>query len=89
MVELMGRYSLDGRNPCSFAGYFWVLGRYDRPWPPRPVYGNVRSMSSAATAKKVRVARYLARYGGGETEQGRRIIPQGSSTCVHAGRVSG
>ena len=29
----MDRYSLDGRDPNSYAGYAWVLGRYDRPWP--------------------------------------------------------
>ena len=33
METLMNRYSLDGRDPNSYAGYAWVLGRYDRPWP--------------------------------------------------------
>ena len=33
MQVLMDRYSLDGRDPNSYAGYAWVLGRYDRPWP--------------------------------------------------------
>lgn len=32
MEYLMGKYSLDGRDPVSWAGYLWVLGRYDRPW---------------------------------------------------------
>ena len=31
MQNLMDRYSLDGRDPNSYAGYAWVLGRYDRP----------------------------------------------------------
>ena len=30
MEALMDRYSLDGRDPNSYAGYAWVLGRYDR-----------------------------------------------------------
>ena len=50
------------RNPNSYAGYLWTLGRYDRPWPERPIYGKVRSMSSDRTMSKVRVKRYLARY---------------------------
>jgi deoxyribodipyrimidine photo-lyase len=60
MQSLMDRWSLDGRDPNSYAGYTWTLGRYDRPWPERPIYGTVRSMSSANTARKVRVRRYVA-----------------------------
>lgn len=63
MMALMDRWSLDGRDPNSYSGYFWVLGRYDRAWPSRPVYGKVRSMSSARTAAKVDVEGYLERYG--------------------------
>ena len=63
MTAIMDRWSLDGRDPNSYAGYLWTLGRYDRPWPERPVYGTVRSMSSENTARKVAVAGYLARYG--------------------------
>lgn len=62
MIALMDRHSLDGRDPNSYSGYFWVLGRYDRAWPTRPIYGKVRSMSSARTAQKVDVRAYLERY---------------------------
>ncbi len=65
MMAIMDRWSLDGRDPCSYAGYFWILGRYDRPWPERQVYGAVRSMSSARTAAKYDVARYLDAFGDG------------------------
>jgi len=64
MRSIMDRWSLDGRNPNSYAGYFWTLGRYDRPWPERPIYGTVRSMSSESTKRKVAVKRYIVRYGG-------------------------
>jgi deoxyribodipyrimidine photo-lyase len=65
MVELNNRYALDGRDPNSYAGIFWCLGRYDRPWgPERPVFGTVRYMSSENTARKHRVKDYVARYGG-------------------------
>jgi deoxyribodipyrimidine photo-lyase len=63
MIAIMNRWSLDGRNPNSYAGYFWTLGRYDRPWPERPVFGKVRSMSSDRTREKVDVRGYLATYG--------------------------
>lgn len=64
MIAIMDRWSLDGRDPNSYAGYFWTLGRYDRPWPERPIYGKVRSMSSKRTAAKVRAERYVRKYGG-------------------------
>lgn len=63
MARLMNRYALDGRDPNSWAGFAWVLGRYDRPWPERDVYGTVRYMSSGNTARKLKVKQYLAKYG--------------------------
>jgi deoxyribodipyrimidine photo-lyase len=65
MLELNDRYALDGRDPNSLTGIFWVLGRYDRPWgPERPVFGTVRYMSSAATLRLLRMRRYLETYRG-------------------------
>ena len=64
MIEL-NKYALDGRDPNSYSGIFWILGRYDRPWAPqRPVFGSVRYMSSANTARKLRVKDYVRRYPG-------------------------
>ena len=63
MEALMNRYSLDGRDPVSYASFTWVLGRYDRPWPRRPVFGTVRYMSSASARRKLKMKEYLARYG--------------------------
>ena len=66
MIHLNNTYALDGRNPNSYSGILWCLGRYDRPWgPERPVLGTVRYMSSDNTARKVRVKRYIARYAPG------------------------
>ncbi|MEW6432776.1 MAG: deoxyribodipyrimidine photolyase [Myxococcota bacterium] len=63
MEYLMGKYSLDGRDPVSWSGYLWVLGRYDRAWgPERPIFGKVRYMSSDNTAKKIRVKDFVRRY---------------------------
>ncbi len=64
MVELNNKYALDGRDPNSYSGIMWVLGRYDRPWgPERAVFGKVRYMSSENTARKLRVEEYLSKYG--------------------------
>jgi deoxyribodipyrimidine photo-lyase len=64
MTGLMNAYALDGRDPNSYSGYFWTLGRYDRPWAPeRPIYGTVRYMSSESTRRKLRMKVFLERYG--------------------------
>jgi deoxyribodipyrimidine photo-lyase len=63
MVELNNKYALDGRDPNSYSGIFWCLGRYDRPWgPERPVFGKVRYMSSENTARKFNVRDYIRKY---------------------------
>ncbi len=64
MTELNNRYAVDGRDPNSYSGIFWVLGRYDRPWgPERPIFGTVRYMSSDNTRRKLKVEQYLKRFG--------------------------
>jgi deoxyribodipyrimidine photo-lyase len=64
MTELMNKYSLDGRGPNAYSGYFWTLGRYDRPWgPERPIFGKVRYMTSENTKRKLKLGRYLEEYG--------------------------
>ena len=64
MIELNNKYALDGRNPNSYSGIFWCLGRYDRAWgPERPIFGTVRFMSSDSTRRKLRLKPYLAKFG--------------------------
>lgn len=64
MVELNNTYALDGRDPNSYSGIMWVLGRYDRAWgPERPIFGKVRYMSSNNTARKVKTRGFVERYG--------------------------
>ena len=63
MVALNDRYALDGRDPNSYSGIGWVLGRYDRAWgPERPVFGKIRYMTSESTRRKLRLKKYLDRY---------------------------
>lgn len=64
LVELNDRYALDGRDPNSYSGIGWVLGRFDRPFPPRrPIFGLIRYMSSASARKKLDLGGYLERFG--------------------------
>ncbi len=63
MIELNNKYALDGRDPNSYSGIFWVLGRYDRAWgPERPIFGKIRYMTSESTQNKYHVKEYLKRY---------------------------
>jgi deoxyribodipyrimidine photo-lyase len=63
MIELNNKYALDGRDPNSYSGIFWCLGRYDRPWgPERPIFGKIRYMSSENTARKVGVKTFIETY---------------------------
>jgi deoxyribodipyrimidine photo-lyase len=70
MIHLNNKYGVDGRNPNSYTGIFWVLGRYDRPWAPeRPVFGVIRYMSSENTARKYSVKNYIRKYSPESMEQ--------------------
>ena len=64
MITLNDRYSLDGRDPNSYSGVFWILGRYDRAWgPERNIYGKIRYMTSDSTARKFNLKPYLEKWG--------------------------
>lgn len=66
MLELNNKYALDGRDPNSYSGIFWCLGRYDRPWgPERPIFGTIRYMTSDSTRRKMKVDAYLKEFGPG------------------------
>jgi deoxyribodipyrimidine photo-lyase len=61
-VTLNDRYELDGRDPNGYAGIAWaIVGKHDRPWFNRPVFGLVRPMSGASTSKKFDAQAYIDR----------------------------
>tara|TARA_Y100001937_G_scaffold12497_3_gene16058 strand:- start:5915 stop:7612 length:1698 start_codon:yes stop_codon:yes gene_type:complete len=62
-LHLNNKYSIDGRNPNSYSGVFWIFGRFDRPWQERPIFGKIRYMSSEQTKKKVQLKNYLQMFG--------------------------
>ena len=60
-VWLNDKYELDGRDPNGYAGIAWaIVGKHDRPWFERPVYGHVRYMSLASTGRKFDSKQYIA-----------------------------
>ncbi len=71
LIELNNKYGLDGRNPNSYRGIFWRLGRYHRPWgPERPIYGQIRYRPSENTVRKVSVRNYIRKSAtAGQTNQ--------------------
>ena len=59
-VEWNDRWQLDGRDPNGYAGIAWAIGgKHDRPWPERPVFGLVRSMTLRSTSRKFDARRYI------------------------------
>jgi len=63
LIDLNNTYAIDGRDPNSYSGIFWCLGRFDRAWQERPIFGKLRYMTSESTRKKVKLKEYLNRYG--------------------------
>ena len=57
------RWALDGRDPNSYTGIGWVMGKFDRGWTERAVYGKVRCMTSASTARKFKPKATLKIHG--------------------------
>lgn len=58
LLRLNNTYFLDGRDASSFANVGWVFGLHDRPWPERPVFGNVRYMNAAGLKRKTDIEDY-------------------------------
>lgn len=59
-VYLNDKYELDGRDPNGYAGIAWaIVGKHDRPWFERPVFGQIRYMSFNSTSKKFDSKRYI------------------------------
>ncbi len=59
-VHLNDKYFLDGRDPNGYAGVAWaIVGKFDRAWGERPVFGKIRYMSGASTGRKFDSKRYI------------------------------
>lgn len=59
-VRLNDKYEMDGRDPNGYAGIAWsIVGKFDRPWFERPIFGLIRYMSLESTEKKFDSKRYI------------------------------
>lgn len=61
-LYLNNKYSLDGRDPNSYAGVAWCFGKHDHPFQERPIYGKIRSMSASGLHKKPGLEAYTAKW---------------------------
>jgi deoxyribodipyrimidine photo-lyase len=59
-VTLNDKYFLDGRDPNGYAGAAWaILGKFDRAWGERPIFGKIRYMSGQSTGRKFDSKKYI------------------------------
>jgi deoxyribodipyrimidine photo-lyase len=61
-LYLNNKYELDGREPNGFAGVSWCFGKHDRPWPVRPVFGNIRYMNAGGLKRKFDADQYADKF---------------------------
>ena len=69
MVALNEKWALDGRDPNTYTGIGWVLGKFDRGWTERAVYGKIRCMTSDSTKRKFKTSGYVKTYSDSLTKQ--------------------
>lgn len=63
-LAINNKYFIDGRDPNSFANIAWLFGLHDRPWPPREIYGNVRTMTAGGLERKADPRAYVEKVSG-------------------------
>ncbi len=64
-IYLNDKYEIDGRDPNGYAGIAWsMLGKFDRAWFDRPIFGKRRYMSGASTGKKFLSRLYIEQVQG-------------------------
>ncbi len=62
LLYLNDRWALDGRDPNSVANILWCFGKFDRPFPERPIWGKIRPMSLERARHKMDTRAYIARW---------------------------
>ncbi|WOF15799.1 deoxyribodipyrimidine photolyase [Methanoplanus sp. FWC-SCC4] len=63
-LYLNNKYSLDGRDPNSYAGIAWCFGKHDRAWMERPVFGKIRYMNENGLKRKFNPDLYVEKVSG-------------------------
>ena len=59
MVDMHGRYALDGRDANTYTNILWCFGLHDRPWFERPIFGKMRYMSLEGMKRKTNIQAYI------------------------------
>jgi deoxyribodipyrimidine photo-lyase len=59
LIDLHGRYALDGRDPNTFTNVLWCFGLHDRAWGERPIFGKLRYLSAAGMRQKTDTRAYI------------------------------
>jgi deoxyribodipyrimidine photo-lyase len=83
-LNLNNKYELDGRDANGFAGVAWCFGKHDRPWPERPIFGQVRYMNANGLRRKFDADKYVKSVENLRTardEKDRHVL---SNTSVHS-----
>ena len=69
-VRLNDKYQLDGRDPNGYAGIAWaIVGKFDRPWFERPIFGQIRYMSGESTGRKFDSKEYIRQISTGDSSR--------------------
>jgi deoxyribodipyrimidine photo-lyase len=64
-IYLNDKYEIDGRDPGGYAGIAWsMLGKFDRAWFDRPIFGKRRYMSGGSTGRKFASELYIQQVRG-------------------------
>ena len=59
-IYLNDKYELDGRDPNGYEGIAWaIVGKSDRAWSERPIFGKIRYMSFNSTSDKFDSKSYI------------------------------
>jgi deoxyribodipyrimidine photo-lyase len=74
LVHLNDRFALDGRDPDGYANISWCFGLHDRPWPSRPIFGAVRTMTSKSARSKLDFEGYIQTFSA-QGQMGLRLGP--------------
>ncbi len=59
LIYLNNKYSIDGRDPNSYAGIAWCFGKHDRPWKEREIFGKIRYMNAKGLIRKFKIDDYV------------------------------
>ena len=82
-VILNDRYELDGHDPNGYAGIAWaVVGKFDRPWFNRPVFGLVRSMTSCILSPANSMLRPTFANSANQSYARKRRLADSAPSCI-------